>query len=702
VTCQRYANPDKTVLPFLILIVSSSLYILEDDISIVTSGMRIRLSVNQGTFLIEDVSLAFGGLAPTTLMATETAKVMIGAEFNRQTFDSASQELLKELSLPVGVPGGQSAYRMTLATSFLYKFYLAIVSDLAIDIQSIKDNPSQFALFPGGLPSAPLVAENEASGSCNFLSTKKPNYSGVQRYPAPRLVKGLEDSKLPPVKQTSPAEASVVGQASAHMSGPLHCTGEALYTDDIPLPPGTLHACLLLSNECGGVFESMDISAALAVPGVLDVYAYADIEKLGGNNELGPIVHDEVVFLPFGEVIVTVGQVLGVVVAESLESAELAARLVTVKHGPFKDKIIVTIEDAIEAGSFFDFSRHKLERGDRSILSSLNTLNDFEGAPKIGDIVKVSGSCYTGPQEHFYLETNTTLVVPSESDTNLTIYCSTQAPTKTQKFCASATGTPASKVVCRVKRMGGGFGGKETRSVFISAAAAVAAKRSGRPVRLSLSRDVDMKITGTRHAFVSNYQASAQITENGAKLIAFDAQLFANGGFAFDLSGPIVDRALFHVDGCYYYPHFRAEAVVCKTSQPAHTAYRGFGGPQGIVVAEHVLDHLAIACNISGDLLRRTNMYKDGDHIPFGMIVGETTSGKWNVPAMWDRLYNELDVPHRRSEIEEFNSKNKWVKRGLAVVPTKFGIAFTAKYMVSSYYRLQLFLCFDGFLTMLP
>ena len=235
--------------------------------------------------------------------------------------------------------------------------------------------------------------------------------------------------------------------------------------------------------------------------------------------------------------------------------------MIKVKYSQCQGKIIVSIEDAIDANSFYDFSRHVLERGDMSVISDLSAI-DSQGTPKMGDIVKISGSCYTGPQEHFYLETQTTLVVPSESDTNLTIYSSTQAPTKTQKFCASATGTPAAKVVCRMKRMGGGFGGKETRSVFVAAAAAVAAKRSCRPVRLSLSRDVDMKISGTRHAFVSKYHASAQITEDGAKLIGFDAKLYGNAGFAFDLSGPIVDRALFHVDGCYYFPSLDRKSVV--------------------------------------------------------------------------------------------------------------------------------------------
>ena len=238
--------------------------------------------------------------------------------------------------------------------------------------------------------------------------------------------------------------------------------------------------------------ESMDVAPALALPGVVGVYRYEDLVALGGKNEMGPIFLDEQVFLPPGERVRTVGQVLGICVAESLESAEHGARLVKVEYGTSDEKPIVTIEDAIKANSFYEAARHGMERGDAEALNSLSTMPNTIGKPKAGDIVKVSGTFSSGAQEHFYLEPNGSLVIPSEADTNLTIYASTQATSKTQNFCASCTGTPASKVVVRMKRMGGGFGGKETRSVFATCAAAVAAKSTSRPVRLTLSRDVDM------------------------------------------------------------------------------------------------------------------------------------------------------------------------------------------------------------------
>lgn len=642
----------------------------EDDISIVTSGMRIRLAVRDGKYFIEDVSIAFGGMAPTTVLAVKTMEALLGAELTAESFKNASKVLLEEMKLPEGVPGGQAAFRMTLASSFLYKFYLSVVEELKVDRES-----------DGGLPPAPEVDAKEATGTHNFLSAKKPSASGTQFYPAPKVAKGCEDEFLPQVQPMAKRDAIAVGKATPHMSGPLHCTGEALYNDDIPLPPSTLQSALVLCKECGRVFESLDVSPALGIPGVVGVYSFKDLATIGGKNEMGPIFKDEVLFLPCGAKVTTVGQVLGICVAESLEAAELGARSVVITYSGDAGKVAVTMADAIKDNSFYEASRHNLLRGDASILEKLATTDDSSGAVKSGETVTVSGSFSCGAQEHFYLETNSTLAIPSESNTNLTIYASTQAATKTQTFCALTTGTPAMKVVVRMKRMGGGFGGKETRSVFASCATAVAAKLSSRPVRLTLSRDVDMSITGTRHAFTSEYKASAEVTENGAKLVALDIKLFNNGGHGFDLSGPVMDRALFHVDGCYYFPNFKAEGVVCKTVQAPHTAFRGFGGPQGIAACEHVMDHLALACNVSADELRRSNMYQSGQATHFGMVLDDEHGGKWNVPSMWDRLEKELEIAKHRAAAAEFNSKNKWLKRGVAFVPTKFGIAFTAKYM---------------------
>ena len=643
----------------------------EDDISIVTSGMRILVSPKADCWGIEDITIAFGGMAPKTILVPKTMEFLIGKDLNKEIFKEAGKVLMKELRLPVGVPGGQPQYRLTLAASFLYKFFFAVVEEMSADVNGLAD-----------LPPLPAIDEMDKSAAFSFVGEPKPSLVGTQTFPAPNVSEGLEEQCLPKVcKAVKTKEGeSAVGKSSTHMSGPFHCTGEALYTDDIPLTSQTLHACLVLSEQCGCIFEAIDIAPALAIPGVVGCFTHTAIEKLGGSNVMGPIFHDEILFLPIGQKVMTVGQVLGVAVAETLELAEKAARTVRVSYGSTDENVIVSIENAIEAGSFFEASRHRLERGNMDVLSALPDSLLLTSDPKPGDLVAVSGSFRMGGQDHFYLETNSTLAIPSEADTNLTIYSSTQAPTKTQNFCASTTGTPASKVVVRVKRMGGGFGGKETRSVFAAAAAAVAAKMTCRPVRLTLPRDVDMSITGGRHAFLAKYKASALVGENGsASLHACDVQLYCNGGWAFDLSGPVSDRALFHVDGCYFYPNFRAEGVVCKTAQPNHTAFRGFGGPQGIAVAEHIIEHLAIECQVPLDVMRRDNLYKEGHSTHFGMVLSEVDSGKWNVPTMFDRIMNDRSVADRRREIEVFNSKNRWLKRGVALLPTKFGIAFTGR-----------------------
>mmetsp|Transcript_19263 Transcript_19263/g.41761 ORF Transcript_19263/g.41761 Transcript_19263/m.41761 type:complete len:1654 (+) Transcript_19263:272-5233(+) len=687
----------------------------EDDISIVTCGMSIKLGPsneeekkNNGCcccWMIQDVRIAYGGMAPVTKLAKDTMMCMIGKPFEESTFEEARVVLQKEFKMPEDVPGGQSEYRLTLACSFLHKFYLYCVGELRKDVVAAS------VVTGGSFPPVPTIASEEESGmGTGFVSAPKPSIGGNQSYPVPKVAVGLEakhlgildgssddgkKTKEVPLAAMAAAKKSeefssnkkqnvVVGQAATHASGPLHCTGEALYADDIPAPANLLHGYLIMASQCHAKLVSVDITPALQIPGVAAAFTHKDIVALGGDNRMGPVMLDDVAFLPIGETVSFVGQVLGIVVGVSQEIAERGARAVAVEYNSeeLEGKAVVSIEDAIEANSFWVDQILTMKSGGnvREILDQEQQTQTTVDGKKI---VVVEGSMRSGGQEHFYLEPNSTLAIPSESATNLTIYASTQAPTKTQDFCARVTNTPAAKVVVRMKRMGGGFGGKETRSVFCSVAAAVAAKLTNRPVRLTLNRDTDMSITGGRHAFLAKYKAGAIVNEEdgSVKLHGLDVQLYNNGGCKFDLTGPVLARALFHVDNCYHWPNFLSVGTPCKTSQPPHTAFRGFGGPQGLVVTEHIMDHLALACNVSGDKLRRENMYTLEDATPFGMRFGGEFTGKWNVPGMWDRFYKEMDVPGRRKAAAEFNKKNKWVKRGVGFIPTKFGIAFTAKFM---------------------
>lgn len=414
----------------------------EDDISIVTSGMRLKLAPNETSYEITDCSIAFGGLAPKTIMANETQAYLIGKSLALETFVEARKVLLKEIRLPSDVPGGQAQYRMTLAGSFLQTMFYKVTDLLDEDLKTTAEGKVLSSQF-SNLPSPPSVNEDEKSAAETFVEQEKPSISGEQKFPPPKSYNGLESKKYDIFNEKKSVTKKVngkdvVGQPATHASGALHCTGEAVYTDDIPLPPNSLHATLITAAICNAEFLSIDTKLALETPGVHAIYTHEDIEQLGGNNKWGAIQHDEYIFLPIGATISTVGQVVGVCVADSLEASEAGARATKIEYGDVKETPIVSIEDAINANSFYEFSRHVLEKS-----SPLATSEEDE-------LVEVEGSFRCGGQEHFYLETNSTLAVPSDGGRDLTVYCSTQAVTKTQKYCASVTNMPASRVVVRM------------------------------------------------------------------------------------------------------------------------------------------------------------------------------------------------------------------------------------------------------------
>jgi len=328
----------------------------EDDISIVTSGMRMRVAPEGDGYIIREASMAFGGMAPTTVMASQTAAELIGKPFGAQTFRSASQTLMGELHLPEDVPGGQAEYRRALASSYLYQFYLHCVSELEADIGRSGTS----------LPMAPIVADEEKSGGISFVSSPKPSIGGVQKYPAPKVATGLEgrDKDAEPAKEIAAKLATdkdEVGKATPHASGPLHCTGEALYVDDIPLPPSTLHAQLVLATQCDVELLSIDTTSATSIPGVEAVYTYKDLESIGGNNILGPITKDEFCFLPIGEKVVFVGQPIGICIAHSLDVAELGAKSVRVQYSEVKGETVVTIDQVRKNQAFCFYSNRILD-----------------------------------------------------------------------------------------------------------------------------------------------------------------------------------------------------------------------------------------------------------------------------------------------------------------------------------------------------
>lgn len=616
----------------------------EDDISIVTGGLRVLLApdATANNWRIEDIALSFGGMAPITKRAVQTEKLLLGKVWERASFDEALTSIVQELALPENVPGGQPEYRTALSASFLFKFFVRTSLQLQAVLLGMEGN---------NLPPAPVIAPTEQSAAESFITSDKVPTRGEQSYAVREG--GLQHAHPVPHAPSDDTDRGPVGQPSMHKSAFLQTTGEALYVDDMAGPAGTLHAALVLSTVAHAKLLSIDASELEDMDGFEAFFCAKDVT---GDNKIGAVVKDEEVFA--SDEIFHVGQVLGVVVATSHERAVELARLVKVETEPLP--AVFTIEDAIREKSFFNIF-HRIDDG------------DLKKEESESDVV-VSGEVRMGGQEHFYLETNCTLVVPSDGG-QLEVYASTQNPTKTQNFCAHVCGVPATHVVCRTKRLGGGFGGKETRSVFISCAAALAASKLQRPVKINIERDIDMCITGQRHPFIARYRAGA--TKDG-RVKFLEADLYNNAGFSLDLSAAVMDRALFHSDNVYRWPAFSVRGFLCKTNLPSNTAFRGFGGPQGLMLVEQVMEHLAAEIGTDSLTFRQMNFYRDGDRTPFGQPI---PGSQWHVPRAWDELLARCDFHRRREQVKKFNEENQFKKRGISMLPTKFGISFTAKFM---------------------
>jgi xanthine dehydrogenase/oxidase len=319
---------------------------------------------------------------------------------------------------------------------------------------------------------------------------------------------------------------------------------------------------------------------------------------------------------------------------------------------------IITIDEAVEKSSFYPVF-HELKDG-----------NLQEQKEKTE--VHLDGTIYMAGQEHFYLETNCSVALPHDNNF-LEIYTSTQNIAESQEFCASILGIPASKIAVKCKRMGGGFGGKETKTAPFACIAGLAAYTLNRPVLINIERDVDMSITGQRHAFRVDYKVGCQ---KDGSFTYLEASLWSNGGYSFDLSQPVMDRALFHIDNCYHWPAIHAQGRVCQTNQPSHTAFRGFGGPQGMMIPESIIQHLAEKLNLTPEAIREKNFYKEGQRTHYGQKVED-----FYVPSLWKQIYPMSEYQTRLQSVQEFNQKHQYCKRGLSIMPTKFGINFTNKFM---------------------
>jgi xanthine dehydrogenase large subunit len=449
-----------------------------------------------------------------------------------------------------------------------------------------------------------------------------------------------------PPAHHSPAVAA----ALPHESARAHVTGTATYIDDIPELRGTLHAAPITSPVARGRLEDVDVAPALAMPGVRGVVLARDIP---GDPVLATFVHDEPIFAT-GEVN-HAGQVIGLVVADTVMEARRAARKVALGIEPLPP--ILSPREA-HAQQSYVLPPVTVRRGDPETALARSRH-------------RLQGRFEVGGQEHFYLEGQVAYAIPKEQGT-WHVHSSTQHPGEVQHWVAHALGIDNNAVTVECRRMGGGFGGKETQAGHLAVWAAVAARKCGAPVKMRLDRDDDFLVTGKRHPF--DYDWEAGFDDSGL-VTALKVRMYVNCGFSADLSGPVADRAIFHTDNAYFLSDVEIVSYRCRTNTQSHTAFRGFGGPQGVILIEAVLGNIARALGLDPLDVRKRNFYgvQDRNVTHYRMQVEDNI-----LQPLVARLEEQTRYRERRGAIARWNAASPVIKRGIALTPVKFGISFTA------------------------
>ena len=435
----------------------------------------------------------------------------------------------------------------------------------------------------------------------------------------------------------------------SHESAVGHVTGRAMYADDTAMRRPMLDVWPVTAPHARARILRRDASAARAMPGVVAVLMAEDIP---GRNNVGP-AHDEPLFAD--REIRYHGQLVAAVVGESPRACRAAAAAVVVEYEPLQP--IIGIADAIEKGSFHS-RPHTLARGD--------VAGAMQRAPMVFE-----GSFEFGGQEHFYLETQAAWAEAGEED-SVFVSSSTQHPSEIQAIVAGVLGQPKNKVVVQSPRMGGGFGGKETQGNAYAALVALASVRTRRPVHIQLDRDLDMMMTGKRHPFFAKFRVGH---DRDGMILASEVDLFSDGGWSMDLSQPVLDRALFHLDNSYYIPSVRFTGLIANTNVASNTAFRGFGGPQGMLVMEEIVDRIARRLGLAPEVVRARNLYRGSGETNTTHFLQEI--GDNRLQTVWNEVLRKSDFERRRREVGEWNRTHPHVRRGLAVTPLKFGISFT-------------------------
>ena len=437
-----------------------------------------------------------------------------------------------------------------------------------------------------------------------------------------------------------------------HDSAHMHVTGEARYTDDVSEPQGMLHLAFGQSSMARARIVSMDLSEVLAADGVVAVYTAADIP---GPNDVSPVAHDDRL-LADGEVVFH-GQAIFLVAATSQRAARTAARLGKIEYEPLP--ALLSVEQARAADSLIETTQH-MARGDAA--------KALESCPH-----RLSGGFTMGGQDHFYLEGQVAVATPGE-DGQVHILSSTQHPSEIQHLVADLLGLSSADVTVEVRRMGGAFGGKETQASLFAAAAALVAHKTGLPAKFRCDRDDDMVLTGKRHPFEVSYKVGY---DDEGRLLALSLHLASDCGATEDLSPAINDRAMFHADNCYYLADVEIVSERLRTNSVSATAFRGFGGPQGMLAIERIIDHIAARLGRDPLDVRLANFYGPGrDVTQYGMKVADNIA-----PQMIARLRETARYDERAAAVEAFNAVNPVIKKGIALTPVKFGISFTTTHL---------------------
>jgi xanthine dehydrogenase large subunit len=446
-----------------------------------------------------------------------------------------------------------------------------------------------------------------------------------------------------------------IGRPIPHDSALGHVTGTAAYIDDIRPIDGELAVDFVSAPIASGKIETIDVSSARDLPGVVGIYTYKD---LPGENCWGPIFPDEPILVE--DQISYLGQPVVVIAATSRQVAAEARKLVKI-HCQAADPVL-TIDDAIEAKSFIGPQR-KIERGDVD--------GAFGSAER-----RLEGVFECNGQEQLYFESQAAIAIPGEAE-SIKVISSTQSTTEVQAEVAAALGIGMHQVVCECPRMGGGFGGKETQTVIPAVIAALVAAKSNRSARIVYDKDRDMQITGKRHAYKVWYQVGF---DDKGMIEAVTFRFFSNGGAFADLSTAVLERTMMHADNAYHLPNVRIVGQVCRTNLPPNTAFRGFGGPQGVVAIENAIQDIATTLGLDAWDVRRQNAYRDGDETrnrtPYGQVVRDHV-----LPEIFKQLEQTSDYRRRMIQVEAFTADSSTHIKGLAMSPVKFGISFTTKFL---------------------